>query len=274
MKAPTEKELRNLALLEQRLAKAQAEKATLTAEKRELKQHLTVAEKKAQEAERQRQSEQESRLAALSNAAHQVREIEQKMQAQATQITALLAENRRLAESLEASLAEAEQLQAVAANFSAEAKTAKAESAAAKQAKEKSDSALKESETARNVLQSRLTAAEAQLKEKRIPPILPAEEVAQLFGALLENIRSGLGGVSVRSGEVKLKVAFSGAGSVRGFVVPTPQASPDLKENLHEIIIRFDQPLVTGAQTPPLTPPITRPPVSSSRTSSARKKKA
>ena len=46
MKPPTEKELRQLALLEKRLAKAQEEKATLTAEKRELRKDLTAAEKR------------------------------------------------------------------------------------------------------------------------------------------------------------------------------------------------------------------------------------
>ena len=274
MKAPTEKELRNLALLEQRLAKAQAEKATLTAEKRELKQHLTVAEKKAQEAERQRQTEQESRLAALSNAAHQVKEIEQKMQAQATQITALLAENRRLAESLDDCLAEAAQLQEMALKSREEAKSAQAERAAALKAKERVEAALKQSETERISVQNKLTAAETQLKEKKITPILQSEEVAKLFGELLEKIRGGLGGVSVRSGEIKLKVAFSAAGNLRGFVVPTPQAGPEIKENLHEIIIRFDQPLVTGLKTPSVLPPSEFTPVPPPRAASAKKKKA
>ncbi len=263
MKPPTEKELRNLSLLEKRLAKAQEEKATLTTEKRELKRHLTAAEKRVQEAELQRKAEQESLTAEILKAENQAKETEKQALAQATQVMALLAENRRLAENLDASLADAEKLREVALKSSEETRLAKAESAAALKAKEKIEAALKQSETERISAQNRLTAAETQLREKKIVPILQSEEVAKLFGELIEKIRGGLGGVSVRGGEIKLKVAFSAAGNLRGFVVPTPQAGPEIKDNLHEIIIRFDQPLVTGLKTqstPPPNAPIPAPP--------------
>lgn len=274
MKTPTKKEQPSLSLLEKRLAKAQEEKKNLTAEKREIREKLTAAEKKVRATELKRKADQESLAGNLSRVEKQLKEAEKNALAQAEQVTALLAENRRLAEGLDASLADAEKLREVALKSSEEAKTAKAESVAALKAKEKIEVDFRKSEAERKSLQNRLTAAEEQLKAKKITPILQSEEVAKLFGELIDNIRGGLGGVSVRSGEIKLKVAFSAAGNLRGFVVPTPQAGSEIKDNLHEITIRFDQPLVTGVKTPLVSPIIETPAAVPSRARSTRARAA
>jgi hypothetical protein len=95
------------------------------------------------------------------------------------------------------------------------------------------------------VLGQRVKLAEAQLKTKTITPVLPANEVARLIDGFVDEIGSGLPGLSVREGEIRLQVAFGKVGQASGFVVPSADAPADVRKNLHEVSVRFDRTLAS-----------------------------
>ena len=90
-------------------------------------------------------------------------------------------------------------------------------------------------------LQSELSLLTKQLEKKGKVPFLPPEKVAELMGDLVNRLGGQMPGMKMRTGEMKLKIAFGAAGDVSGFVVPTPDIGPEVKENLHEVTIRFDR---------------------------------
>jgi hypothetical protein len=104
---------------------------------------------------------------------------------------------------------------------------------------------LQKTESEREVLGQRLKLAEAQLKTKTITPVLPAKEVARLIDGFVDEIGSGLPGLSVREGEIRLQVAFGKVGQASGFVVPSADAPADVRKNLHEVSVRFDRTLAS-----------------------------
>lgn len=55
---------------------------------------------------------------------------------------------------------------------------------------------------------------------------------------LFQDIGSGMTGLDVREGEVRLQVAFGKVGRTTGFVVPGPDVPV---ENLHQVTARFDR---------------------------------
>ena len=87
----------------------------------------------------------------------------------------------------------------------------------------------------------RLKIADEQLTGKELTPVLPAQDVAKLVDRLVTDLATGLPGVVVREGEVRLKVAFGKVGRATGFVVPSAESPPELRQNLHEVAIRFDR---------------------------------
>jgi hypothetical protein len=109
----------------------------------------------------------------------------------------------------------------------------------------KTTRALQKAESEREVLGQRLKLAEAQLKTKTITPVLPAKEVARLIDGFVDEIGSGLPGLSVREGEIRLQVAFGKVGQASGFVVPSADATADVRKNLHEVSVRFDRTLAS-----------------------------
>lgn len=104
---------------------------------------------------------------------------------------------------------------------------------------------LQKTSSEREALSERLKLAEAQLKTDTITPVLPAKEVARLIDGFVDEIGTGLPGLSVREGEIRLQVAFGKVGRASGFVVPSADAPPDVRKNLHEVSIRFDRTLPT-----------------------------
>jgi len=94
----------------------------------------------------------------------------------------------------------------------------------------------------------RLNLAEAQLKSTTTTPVLPAKEVARLIDGFMEEIGTGLPGLSVREGEIRLQVAFGKAGRASGFVVPSADSPPDMRKNLHEVSFRFDRTLAADPE--------------------------
>lgn len=209
-------DLRRLRALEARLERARADRESSAAERRELRDRATVAERAVRAADA-RAAEVDERLSAL------------------------VAENARLAARLQEIEADGEKLRAAAGKLREQldaARTAVREGAAEGK---KLARALGKAEQNGDRLAERLKLAEAQLKSKTTTPVLPAKEVARLIDGFVEEIGGGLPGLSVREGEIRLNVAFGKVGRATGFVVPTADASPEIRKNLHEVAVRFDR---------------------------------
>ena len=68
-----------------------------------------------------------------------------------------------------------------------------------------------------------------------------AHAAARLIDGFVEEIGGGLPGLAVREGEIRLNVAFGKVGRATGFVVPSADAPPEVRKNLHEVAVRFDR---------------------------------
>lgn len=209
-------DLRRLRALEERLEKAQDERRSFTAERRELRARATLAEREARAADAR------------------TGEVEQRLEA-------LLTENGRLAARLDEISSDADNLRGAATKLREQLDAAKQEvrEGAAETKRLTRSLAKVESESSR--LTERLKLAEAQLKTKTTTPVLPAREVARLIDGFVEEIGGGLPGLAVRDGEIRLNVAFGKVGRATGFVVPTADAPADVRKNLHEVAVRFDR---------------------------------
>ena len=211
-------DLRRLKALEERLEKAQDEKKSFTVERRELRARATAAERTAKSAEKHA-AEVDERLAAL------------------------LVENNRLAARLGEIAADSERLQAAGLKLRAQLDETKKGLREAVAASRKLTRSLQKTESERDHVGERLKLAEAQLKTTTTTPVLPAREVAKLIDGFVTEIGTGLPGMVVRDGEIKLQVAFGKVGQATGFVVPSADAPPEVRKNLHEVAVRFDRSL-------------------------------
>lgn len=218
-------DLRRLRALEGRLEKAEGEKRTFAAERRQLRARATTAERAAKAAERAR-LEVDGRVAAL------------------------LEENARLAARLDEIAADGDRLRAAAEKLRGELDRSRASLKQSAADGKRLQSSLRKAEVERDRTGERLKLAEAQLKGKTTTPLLPAADVARLLDGFVEAIGSGMPGLAVREGEVRLQVAFGKVGSATGFVVPTADAPPEARKNLHEVAIRFDRALADDELLP------------------------
>jgi chromosome segregation ATPase len=209
-------DLRRLRALEARLERATEDRKSATAERRELRDRATAAERAARAADA-RAAEVDERLGAL------------------------LAENARLAARLDDIAADSQKLRAAGVKLREQLDEAqKAVRQGAAESK-RLTRALGKAEGEGERLAERVKLAEAQLKTKTTTPVLPAKEVARLIDGFVEEIGGGLPGLAVREGEIRLNVAFGKVGRATGFVVPTADASPEIRKNLHEVAVRFDR---------------------------------
>ena len=213
-------DLRRLQALEEKLEKAQGEKKSFTVERRELRARATVAERAAKSAVR-RAGEVDDRLAAL------------------------LVENARLAARLDEIAADSERLRAAGIKLREQLDATKKSLQQTLSEAKKTTRALQKAESQGETLSQRLKLAEAQLKTKTITPVLPAKEVARLIDGFVDEIGTGLPGLTVREGEIRLQVAFGKVGQASGFVVPSADAPADARKNLHEVSVRFDRTIAT-----------------------------
>ena len=212
-------DLRRLKTLEERLEKAEGDRRSFTAERRELRARATTAERAAKAAE-QRTSEVDARIGAL------------------------LDENAKLAARLDEIAADGAKLRAAGVKLREELTQTKKSLQQTGAESKRLQSSLTKAETERERLSERLKVADAQLKSSSTTPILPAKEVAKLIDGFMEEMGTGLPGLSVREGEIRLQVAFGKAGRATGFVVPSADAPADVRKNLHEVAFRFDRSLV------------------------------
>lgn len=209
-------DLRRLKALEARLERAQDERKSFTAERRELRARTTTAERATR--------------AADARAAEAAERLE-----------ALLSENGRLAAQLDEIAKDTERLRSAGVKLREQldaARTSLRESAAETKRLGK---ALERSQAEEGRLAEGLKLAEAQLRAKTTTPVLPAKEVARLIDGFVEEIGGGLPGLAVREGEIRLNVAFGKVGRATGFVVPSADAPPEVRKNLHEVAVRFDR---------------------------------
>jgi hypothetical protein len=210
------RDLRRLEALENRLSKAQSDRKALAAERRELRAAMTANARAAREAER--------RAGAVGD-----------------QLEAVLAENQKLAARLDEMAADLERMKSAGIELRQQADGARAELAAAQEQLAKAQSELQAVTGERDRLAERVKVAEDQLAGKAITPVLPPKDVAALVDRFVNDVSSGLPGMVVRDGEVRLQVAFGKVGSVTGFVVPSAEAPEEIRKNLHEVAIRFDR---------------------------------
>ena len=210
------RDLRRLEALEGRLSKAQSERKALSEERRELRTAVAANARAAREADR--------RAAAVGD-----------------KLEAVLAENQKLATRVDEVAADLERLRSAAAELRQQADEAQAQLAAAQEHLVNAQSEVQVVTSERDQLAERIKIADDQLAGKGMTPVLPPKEVAVLVGGLVTDVTSALPGMAVRDGEIRLQVAFAKVGTATGFVVPSAEAPDEIRQNLHEVAIRFDR---------------------------------
>lgn len=186
-----------------------------------------------------REAEHKSQVAALSADLKAAKVELDDLRKAGNAIEPLLAENQRLATQIEESSTELVALRAAAASARSDVEAARSEVEQAVRAEVGKE--VKQLTKAQATLQKQLDAANAQLTQEGKTPVLPAGQVAVLINELVGEFQSGLSGLQIRDGELALKVGFGAAGEIGGFVVPTTESTPEVRENLHEIKLRFDR---------------------------------
>jgi predicted RNase H-like nuclease (RuvC/YqgF family) len=210
------RDLRRLQALEERLTKTRDERQALAAERRELRAAVTANARRARAAEKE--------AAAADD-----------------KVEAILRENAALAARIDEIQADLERVQAASLELRAQVDATSTELGAAQQALAAAEGKLGGLEKERDSLSESLKLANEQLSGKGMTPVLPAKEVAKLVEGLVLEIGTGLPGMVVRDGELRLQVAFGKIGQQTGFVIPSAETPPDVRKNLHEVAIRFDR---------------------------------
>ena len=210
------RDLRRLQALEGRLTKTRDERQALAAERRELRAAVTANARRARAAEKE--------AAAADD-----------------KVEAILRENAALAARIDEIQADLERVQAASLELRAQVDATSTELGAAQQALATAEGKLGGLEKERDSLSESLKLANEQLSGKGMTPVLPAKEVAKLVEGLVLEIGTGLPGMVVRDGELRLQVAFGKIGQQTGFVIPSAETPPDVRKNLHEVAIRFDR---------------------------------
>lgn len=161
-------------------------------------------------------------------------------------ISQLVEQNRQLAAQIDTLTGDIAVVRETAKEAQAGLEAARAETEASVRA-ELADQ-IKKLETQRDSLQSQLTTATKQLETEGKTPLLPADKVAEMINGLVEQMQTGIGGLRIRDGEIRLKVGFGAVGETGGFVVPTTDSPPEIRENLQDVTFRFDRSSVETSQ--------------------------
>jgi predicted RNase H-like nuclease (RuvC/YqgF family) len=210
------RDLRRLEALEGRLTKTQDERKALAAERRELR-------------------------AAVSANARRARAAEKEAAAADEKLEAVLRENAVLAARIDEMQADLEQVRAAALELRNQVDSTATELGAVQKALAAAEGKVGGLEQERDTLSENLKIANEQLAGKGITPVIPAKEVAKVVDGLITEIGTGLPGMVVRDGELRLQVAFGKVGQQTGFVIPSAETPEEVRKNLHEVAIRFDR---------------------------------
>jgi outer membrane murein-binding lipoprotein Lpp len=154
-------------------------------------------------------------------------------------ISQLIEENRRLAAQIDIVTSDLDLMRVAAEEAKAGLDAARVETEARVRAQLTDQ--IKAIQGQRDSLQTQLNIGRKQLAEQGKTPLLPADKVAEMLNGLVDKMQGGFGGLRIRDGEVKLKVGFGAVGDVGGFVIPTTDSTPELRENLQEVTFRFDR---------------------------------
>jgi DNA repair exonuclease SbcCD ATPase subunit len=211
------RDLRRLEALEARLDKERDDRKELAAERRELR-------------------------AAATASTRRIRALEKELSGESDRLGAVLEENATLASRVDALQADVEQLGSAPLELRAELDSCRATLSEAQAKLKEAEENLGAVRSERDGLTASLQVAQDQLAGKGIAPVLPATEVAKLVNNLVSEF-GGLRGIGVRDGEVRLQVGFGKVGRTTGFIVPSAESPPELRENLHEVAIRFERKL-------------------------------
>jgi chromosome segregation ATPase len=243
------KDLKRLRTLEDNIKKARVQSKELTTERNQLKRNLAAAEKS--------KAELNARLATLTEAqkelaaardeviqrAAQASECEEHVEKLKEQIDRLIEENRKMAEQIDKLSGDLPVLRDATLEAGKKIEAAQKEAKEALQKNSVLEKKFSEVSAARDGLSGQVTTLTAQLKEQGKTPLLTADKVAELLEQLIKYLREGTSGLTFAGGEIKLKVGFGAAGEYSGFLIPTPDSGPEIREVLNEIVIRFDRPL-------------------------------
>lgn len=186
-----------------------------------------------------RVAESEKRAADLEAALAAAHKTIADLQASDATAAQLIAENRRLAAQIDALSGDLAVVMTVADEAKAGLDAVRAETEARVRAE--LTASVQRVQAERDLLSQQLVTANKQLLEQGKTPILPADQVAVLINDLVGKMQTNLSGMLVREGEVKLKVAFGAVGETGGFVIPTADSTPEIRENLQEVTFRFDR---------------------------------
>ena len=211
------RDLRRLETLEARLDKERDDRKALAAERRELRAAATASNRR-------------------------VRALEKDLAGSSDTVGALLEENATLASKLDELRADLERLESTPLELRAELDSCRATLSEAQSALKEAQASLTAVTSERDGLATSLQTAQDQLAGQGIAPVLPATEVAKLVNNLVSEF-GGVRGIGVRDGEVRLRVAFGKVGRTTGFVVPSAESPPEVRENVHEVAIRFERKL-------------------------------
>jgi chromosome segregation ATPase len=243
------KELKRLRTLEENIQKARAQSKELTTERNQLKRNLAAAEKAKTElnARLAALTETQNKLAAARDEAlkraAQANEYEEQIKKLNEQINQLVEENRKLAEQFEKLVGDLPILREATQAAGDKIEAAQKVAAEALEKNNLLEKKLSEASSTRDRLSGQVTILTTQLQEQGKTPLLTADKVAELLEQLINHLRRGTSSLAFAGGEIKLKVGFGVAGEHSGFLVPTPDSGPEIREVLNEIVIRFDRPL-------------------------------
>ena len=240
---------RRIKTLETRLAKEQETSKAVRAERTKLKRRVGTLERQKEQLAKQAgdlktaQKDIEQRLKLCEKEKEQL-SLENK--ALVERENALIKENRRLAESMSTVDGDLALFREKAEKAAEDIKIAEKRVTDRLTATHNADVATLKGEKAE--LESELSLRTKQLATKGKVPLLPPEKVALLMGDLVKRFGGRMPGMKMRNGEIKLKVGFGDAGDVSGFVIPTTDADPEIKDNLHEMTVRFDREAAIGSE--------------------------
>ncbi len=244
---------RKIRTLESNLIKEQKINEAFRARQVVLERQIGTLERQKEQLEKQVRDLTNAQRAAdqgLKACKEELNQLYQEKQTFEKRENALIQENRKLADSLskvdhdlelfrERAEKAAEAIQAAKQKITAELNAAHA-------------AELKGLQGERAQLESELALLSQQLKQEGKVPLLPPEKVANLMGDLVDRLGGQMPGMKLRTGEMKLKVAFGAAGDISGFVVPTPDSKSEIKDSLHEVTFHFDRSAAIGTGIKPV----------------------
>jgi chromosome segregation ATPase len=155
------------------------------------------------------------------------------------QIDALVAENRRMAESCE-QLSHDQQALAATIDGQKLAQT-QAVDKARTEAQLVAQQQIDKLQESLRLGQSRLTTLTAQLQSSGKLEVLAPDQVGALMSSFLKQVEGGMPSLKLAEGELKLKLGLASAGQTQGFVILQPGAQADAQTAVHEVALKFDR---------------------------------